>query len=113
MITTKSIMIFHNLTMKHTRFHHVSMCLCVCVFIYMSPSHAFFFEASYWSSDHMTRSRPLIGQSSFPTILYFFFAQLPLVGGGGDDGDDGDNGELVSPVCGIFFKLFDSQNLTS
>ena len=27
----------------------------------MSPSHAIFFEASHWPSDHMTRSRPLIG----------------------------------------------------
>ena len=32
----------------------------------MSPSHAIFFEASHWLSDHMISLRPLIGQPSFP-----------------------------------------------
>ena len=49
----------------------------VCLFICVSPFHAIFFEACHWSSDHMTRSRSLIGQPSFPTIVPFpcdFFA---------------------------------------
>ena len=29
----------------------------------LSPSHAIFFNASHWPSDHMVRSRPLIGPS--------------------------------------------------
>ena len=29
----------------------------VCIFIYMSPSHTIFFEASHWPSGHMTRSQ--------------------------------------------------------
>ena len=29
----------------------------------MSPHNAIFFEASHWPSDHMIRSRPLIGRS--------------------------------------------------
>ena len=47
------------------------VCLCVCLCVCLSPFHAIFFEASHWSSDHMTRSRPLIGQTSFPTIVPF------------------------------------------
>ena len=38
----------------------------------LSPSHAIFFEASHWPSDHMISLRPLIGQPSFPTVWYFF-----------------------------------------
>ena len=39
-----------------------SQCPLVCVYPKcLSPSHAIFFEASNWPSDHMTRSRPLIG----------------------------------------------------
>ena len=34
--------------------------------------HAIFFEASHWPSDHMTRSRPLIGQPSFPTLWWWW-----------------------------------------
>ena len=57
----------------------------------LSPSHAIFFYASHWSSNHMTRSRPLIGQPSFPTIWWwwcgrgegffyiFFLLQCPLL----------------------------------
>ena len=44
----------------------------VRLYTYMFPSHAIFFEASHWPSDHMTRSRPLIGQSSFPTIWWWW-----------------------------------------
>ena len=47
----------------------MSVCLSVC----LSPSHAIFFEASHWSSDHMTRSRPLIGQPPFPTIWWWWW----------------------------------------
>ena len=36
----------------------VDMCVCVS-----APSGAVFFEASHWPSGHMTRSRPLIGQT--------------------------------------------------
>ena len=43
-------------------------CPCVCLYV---PSSAVFFKASHWPSDHMIRSRPLIGQP-------------PLLGGGGD-----------------------------
>ena len=43
------------------------VCLSVCLSV---PFHAIFFEASHWPSDHMTRSRPLIGQPSFPTIWW-------------------------------------------
>ena len=32
----------------------------------MSPSHAIFFEAPFWPSDHMISSRPIIGQPSPP-----------------------------------------------
>ena len=39
----------------------------------MSPSHAIFFEASHWSSYNMNRSRPLIGQPSFPTICWWLW----------------------------------------
>ena len=47
-----------------------SRCPCsVCVFV---PFHAIFFEASHWPSDHMPRSRPLIGQPSFPTIWWWW-----------------------------------------
>ena len=42
--------------------------LYICVYICMSPPHAIFFEASHWSSDHMIRSRPLIGQPSLREI---------------------------------------------
>ena len=44
------------------------MLYVVCM--YVVPFHAIFFEASHWPSDHMTRSRPLIGQPSFPTIWW-------------------------------------------
>ena len=43
--------------------------MSVCLFV---PFHAIFFEASHWPSDHMTRSRPLIGQPSFPTIWWWW-----------------------------------------
>ena len=33
----------------------------VCLFIYLSPSHAIFFEASHWPSGHLIRSWPFIG----------------------------------------------------
>ena len=49
------------------------MCVCLSVCVCLSPSHAIFFEASDWSSDHMTRSRPLIGQPSFPTIWWWWW----------------------------------------
>ena len=50
-----------------------SRCPCVCVSVCLSvPFNAIFFEASYWPSDHMTRSRPLIGQPSFPTIWWWW-----------------------------------------
>ena len=42
------------------------VCLWVCVFVCLSPSRAIFFKASHWPSDHMTRSRPLIGQPPLP-----------------------------------------------
>ena len=43
----------------------MSVCLSVC----LSPSHAIFFEASYWPSGHMISSRPLIGHSpSLPNL---------------------------------------------
>ena len=42
----------------------------VYVFIYlyldMSPSHVIFFKVSHWPSDHMIRSRPLIGHPPPP-----------------------------------------------
>jgi hypothetical protein len=50
-----------------------STCPSVCLSVCVSPSHAIFFEASDWSSDHMTRSRPLIGQPSFPTIWWWWW----------------------------------------
>ena len=31
-----------------------------------------FFSRPHWPSDHMTRSRPLIGQPSFPTIWWWW-----------------------------------------
>ena len=43
----------------------LSVCLYGCLYV---PFHAFFFEASHWPSDHMTRSRPLIGQPSLRGI---------------------------------------------
>ena len=43
--------------------------LVVPMFIYLSPLHVIFFEASHWSSDHMISLRHLIGQPSFPTYL--------------------------------------------
>ena len=46
-----------------------SRCPYVCLSV---PFHAIFFEASHWPSDHMTRSRPLIGQPSFPTIWWWW-----------------------------------------
>ena len=36
----------------------MSVCGCVCLRHWVH----FFFEASHWPSDHMIRSRPLIGQ---------------------------------------------------
>ena len=51
-------------------FHRVAM--SVCLFVCLSPSHAIFFEVSHWPLDHMTRSRPLIGQPSFPTISWWW-----------------------------------------
>ena len=45
--------------------HRVAMSVCVSVILSVvlsAPSSAVFFEASYWPSGHMTRSRPLIGQ---------------------------------------------------
>ena len=46
----------------------VAMCVCFFVSLYLclSPFHVIFLEASHWSSHHMTRSRPFIGQPSFP-----------------------------------------------
>ena len=41
----------------------------VCIYVYMSPSHAIFFKACHWPSDHMISSRPFIGKPSFPTLL--------------------------------------------
>ena len=44
----------------------------VRIIIYLSvPSQRFFFQASYWPSDHMISSRPLIGNP--PPIFSFFF----------------------------------------
>ena len=43
----------------------------------------FFFEASHWPSDHMTRSRPFIGQPPLPTLGQ---------GGGGGGGGRGAGG---------------------
>ena len=51
------------------------VCLFVCL---MSPFHVIFFEASHWSSDHMTRSWPLISQPSFPTIVVSEFDALAV-----------------------------------
>ena len=31
--------------------------MCICLYVYMSPSHAIFFEASHWPTGHMTRSQ--------------------------------------------------------
>ena len=42
---------FHRVVMSF----YVSVCLSVC------PISCNFFEASHWPSDHMIRSRPLIG----------------------------------------------------
>ena len=50
------------------------VCLSVCV---LSPSNVIFFEASHCSSNHMTRSRRLIGQPSFPTIWLHEFSCQP------------------------------------
>ena len=76
-----STLLFANLHICDVNFHQLgplgrvglvvteSVCVCVCVSVCLFvPSHAIFFEASHWPSDHMTRSRPLIGQASFPTI---------------------------------------------
>ena len=56
--------------------HRVTESVCagrVCLRrVCLSPFHAFFFEASHWPSHHMTRSRPLIGQPSFPTIWWWW-----------------------------------------
>ena len=60
---------FHQLGQSQS--HRV--CLSVCVSVCLSPSHATFSEASHWSSDHMTRSRPLIGQPSLPTIWWWWW----------------------------------------
>ena len=43
----------------------VTESVCVC----LSPCHATFFEASHWSSDHMIRSRPLIGGGDGGTVV--------------------------------------------
>ena len=47
--------------------------LCVCLSGCLRHRVQFFFEASHWSSDHMTISRPLIGQSSFPNIWWWWW----------------------------------------
>ena len=50
-----------------------SPCPSVCVSVCLSaPLGAVFFEASHWSSNHMTRWRPLIGQPFFPTIWWWW-----------------------------------------
>ena len=42
---------------------------CACVSVCLMPSASVFSpEASHWSSDHMTSSRPLIGRPFFPTV---------------------------------------------
>ena len=43
----------------------LAMTSCIYV-VCMSPAREIYSEASHWPSDHMTRSRPLIGQPSFP-----------------------------------------------
>ena len=56
----------------------VCVCLCVCAIESQgskggprgAKQSPIVFEASHWPSDHMTRSRPLIGQPSFPTIWW-------------------------------------------
>ena len=62
-------------------FHRVAM----CIYVWMSPPHVFFFQASHWPSDSMISSRPLIGQSS--NIQY--------------------------PICGIFFVIKQSIDIMS
>ena len=48
-------------------FHKVAISVCLFLFLSVCPFSCDFFQASHWPSDHMTRSRPLIGQPSFPT----------------------------------------------
>ena len=49
----------------------VSLFVSLYLFSLKSPFYAIFFKASHWSSDHMTRSWPLIGQPSFPAIWWW------------------------------------------
>ena len=58
---------FHQLGPLGLVGHRVEMSVCP-----LSPFHVKAFEASHWSSDHMTRSRPLIGQPSSPTIWWWY-----------------------------------------
>ena len=46
----------------------MSVCLSVCLRHWVQ----FFFKASHWPSDHMTRSRPL--------IIFFYFHQIGPLG---------------------------------
>ena len=59
----------------------LAVVMSVCVSLTLSPSHAMFFDASHWPSDHMITSRPLIGQPSFPNILRWWRAGVGEGGG--------------------------------
>ena len=62
----------------------------VHMYVVPSPCH-FFFKASYWPSDYMSRSKPFIGQHPIFNLYWCFYLQWSR--------------ELVSPKCGIFFDL--------